>query len=277
MVATAATERSEGRREVAKLGTQKHPAVVRVRSQERAVALLKLCEERGWVLLAGIEPDKPEDVTDVERLLGARLDLGRIPGNEERLCLFHRAFPDIAVKETRSAYVMDESEWGLPPDVYTFIEHYCVDPHCDCRYALVWVMRDEGPECVATIVHRFDGRPAKQTTLDPQAPQSPLADAALKLFRTVLAAPAYEARLERHYRMFKEAVADPDHPINRLLVEEGLQMAVPIVQERIPLAPDGTIDLGLKKTCPCGSGKRYKRCCWLRQGKPTATPGAAVQ
>jgi hypothetical protein len=250
---------------VAKLGTKDHPAAVRVKSQERAAALLRLCDERNLTLIAGIEPDKPEDVTDVERLLGVRLDLGGIPGDVEHLCLFYHAFPDLAVDETRSALVHDDGQWGLPGGVYSFLENYCVDPHCDCRYALIWVVRDTDLEPVATIRHRF-GRPARdpeRTTLDPQARQTPLAEGALRLFRTVLASPGYETRLEGHYRMFKERVADPRHPINLRLRSEGLRATEPIVQGRVPLLPDGTLDLGLKRPCPCGSGKKYKRCCWI--------------
>jgi len=36
---------------------------------ERAQEILMLCNEHGWQVIVGIEPDKPEDVSDVERLL----------------------------------------------------------------------------------------------------------------------------------------------------------------------------------------------------------------
>jgi SWIM/SEC-C metal-binding protein len=54
---------------LAKLGTKQHPAVIRVQSEERATELLSLCEDRGWIVIVGLEPDKPEDITDIERLL----------------------------------------------------------------------------------------------------------------------------------------------------------------------------------------------------------------
>ncbi len=54
---------------MAKLGTEKHPAVVRVATQERAEEILAICNANGWQVIAGIEPGEPEDISDVERLL----------------------------------------------------------------------------------------------------------------------------------------------------------------------------------------------------------------
>ena len=54
---------------MAKLGTKKRPAVVRVHSQAKADEILALCESRGWQVIVGIEPDEPEDISDVKRLL----------------------------------------------------------------------------------------------------------------------------------------------------------------------------------------------------------------
>src|SRR2546426_9899464 len=61
--------REEGGCEVARLGSEKHPAVVRVRSFERAEQILALCNRHGWQVIVGVEEDKPEDVTDFEKLL----------------------------------------------------------------------------------------------------------------------------------------------------------------------------------------------------------------
>jgi len=54
---------------MAKLGSSKRPAVVRVRTEARALEILALCNERGWQVIVGLEADKPEDISDVERLL----------------------------------------------------------------------------------------------------------------------------------------------------------------------------------------------------------------
>jgi SWIM/SEC-C metal-binding protein len=54
---------------MAKLGTEKNAARGRVQSLERAQQILKICDDNGWKVVIGIEPDKPEDITEVNRLL----------------------------------------------------------------------------------------------------------------------------------------------------------------------------------------------------------------
>jgi SWIM/SEC-C metal-binding protein len=56
---------------MAKLGSRKRPAVVRVRTVDRAEKIMNLCNEHGWMVVVGIEDDKPEDISDVERLLNS--------------------------------------------------------------------------------------------------------------------------------------------------------------------------------------------------------------
>lgn len=52
-----------------KLGTEKRPVVVRVQTEGRASEIASICNEHGWYYIIGFEPDKPEDITDIERLL----------------------------------------------------------------------------------------------------------------------------------------------------------------------------------------------------------------
>src|SRR5574341_514754 len=56
---------------VARIGTKKNPAVVRVQTEERAHEVLEYCTERGIQALVGLEPDKDEDLSDIARALGA--------------------------------------------------------------------------------------------------------------------------------------------------------------------------------------------------------------
>lgn len=53
----------------AKLGTEKNPAVVHVRTQKRFKEVTAVFKEKGWQYKIELEPDKPEDVADLERLL----------------------------------------------------------------------------------------------------------------------------------------------------------------------------------------------------------------
>ncbi len=55
---------------MAKLGTKKHPAVVHVQTEARAAEIMGVCNSNGWQVIVGIEPDEPEDISDVERLSG---------------------------------------------------------------------------------------------------------------------------------------------------------------------------------------------------------------
>jgi SWIM/SEC-C metal-binding protein len=54
---------------MAKLGTEKKPAIVRVQNEYRANEIASIFDQNGWHFILGIEPDKPEDISDLEKLL----------------------------------------------------------------------------------------------------------------------------------------------------------------------------------------------------------------
>lgn len=54
---------------MARLGTTKKPAIVRVQTELRAGEIASTFRKNGWKFILGIEPDKPEDISDLERLL----------------------------------------------------------------------------------------------------------------------------------------------------------------------------------------------------------------
>jgi len=56
---------------MAKLGTRQRPAVVRVRTQEAAEEIVGLARKHGWQVIAGVEPDNFEDISDIEKLMRA--------------------------------------------------------------------------------------------------------------------------------------------------------------------------------------------------------------
>ncbi len=58
---------------MAKLGTKKNPAIVCVQTEERAMQVSSVFEENGWKFILGIEPDKSEDISDLEKLLNPPL------------------------------------------------------------------------------------------------------------------------------------------------------------------------------------------------------------
>ena len=56
-------------KKTAKLGTTANPAVINVQTAERVKELESVFEENGWRYTIGLEPDKPEDISDLEVLL----------------------------------------------------------------------------------------------------------------------------------------------------------------------------------------------------------------
>jgi SWIM/SEC-C metal-binding protein len=62
-------QRTAALKKTAKLGTEKNPALVHVRTEERFKEVASLFKEKGWKYKIELEPDKPEDISDLERLL----------------------------------------------------------------------------------------------------------------------------------------------------------------------------------------------------------------
>ena len=56
-------------KKTAKLGTEKNPAVVKVQTEERVKELESVFEENGWKYIIELDPDKPEDIINLEILL----------------------------------------------------------------------------------------------------------------------------------------------------------------------------------------------------------------
>ena len=56
-------------KKMAKLGTGKNPAVVNVQTKERLKEVASIFEKNGWKYTIELEPDKTENITDLETLL----------------------------------------------------------------------------------------------------------------------------------------------------------------------------------------------------------------
>jgi SWIM/SEC-C metal-binding protein len=52
----------------AQLGSPKRPAQLRVQTDERGQELSALCAQNGWACNVTIDPDQPEEITDLELL-----------------------------------------------------------------------------------------------------------------------------------------------------------------------------------------------------------------
>jgi len=74
---------------MARLGTEKKPAIVRVQTEERTQEIASICHEHGWYFIIGLEPDEPENISDVEKLLKLsvpKIDEKKIGRNEPCPC-----------------------------------------------------------------------------------------------------------------------------------------------------------------------------------------------
>jgi SWIM/SEC-C metal-binding protein len=56
-------------KKIIKLGSAKNPASIHVQSEARFKEVSAMCAKHGWHCRIGVEPDKAEDVGDLERLL----------------------------------------------------------------------------------------------------------------------------------------------------------------------------------------------------------------
>jgi hypothetical protein len=179
---------------------------------------------------------------------------------------FDTLFPEVARRELRAVQIVEHAK--LPPGVYGFQENYCNDRDCDCRRVLLQVHWMEGRLEAATINYAFE--PAKppfddepQIFLDLLNPQSAHADDLLDLFKEMLESdPGYHQQLVRHYEMWKAVVDDPRHPDHAKVRGETHDDPdfSPAFPKSTTVRRNGP-KVGPNQPCPCGSGKKYKKCC----------------
>ena len=61
-----------------RLGSEKNPLQFSVHSKAHALALISLCEKRGWKALVRVAPDAPEDTADLDRVRDAPILPARV-------------------------------------------------------------------------------------------------------------------------------------------------------------------------------------------------------
>lgn len=171
---------------------------------------------------------------------------------------FFDIFPEVAKADGRLLLFTDPSTG--PTGAFLFTEYYCIEPGCDCRRVIVKVVHVESTSTVATINHSFEAPTPDdidadlgQTFLDPLNEQSNWSPFFMKVFLDLMLDHAFAEGLVRHYEMVKAAVDEPQHP--RHLVLERIR------RRSTPIDPIRSVRTGRNASCPCGSGKKYKRCC----------------
>lgn len=53
----------------AKVSSQKRPAIVQVKNDQKAAEIQKICDDNEWFVKINIKPGEPEDVSAVDQLL----------------------------------------------------------------------------------------------------------------------------------------------------------------------------------------------------------------
>ena len=191
---------------------------------------------------------------------------------------FYRTFPKLADSELRNFTIAPGYGSSLPGDHYTLMELYCNEKGCDCRRVTIAVFAERNRDFVAHINLGFDSDDAMAGPfLDPLNPQERYAGELLYFFTDMINEdPAYLARLQRHYVLFKERLEGRRYagpPFERPGVVNRIAAAKPpipsfergsdIAFSASPVRREAKV--GRNAPCPCGSGKKYKRCCL---GKP---------
>ena len=184
---------------------------------------------------------------------------------------FHSRLPKVAEEETRTVWVLRDGE--VPKGQYGFMEFYCSEDDCDCRRVIFQVFEPDREEMVATIGWGWedaefydrwghgDGDEMKGPFLEPFGEQSSYAQGILRLFEEqLLTDTGYVSRIKRHYQMFKE-VASQD-PVRKSRDDTDGDVAKRGIRKST-LKPQRVLGPRARRNapCPCGSGKKYKKCC----------------
>lgn len=181
---------------------------------------------------------------------------------------FARLFPELAASEVRS--IEPKGIAGLPDRPFWLTEFYCSDYRCDCRRVILIVEDMATRKQVASINFAFEPptppfEDEGQIFLDPLNPQSVLSEVFLDFISQMLEVDTeYRDRLERHYTMWKQVVDDVSHPDNPKIANEShkdpaFRPAFPMGETVRRAGPK----VGPNDPCPCGSGKKHKKCCRL--------------
>ncbi len=127
---------------------------------------------------------------------------------------------------------------------FVIADQYCVDPECDCNeFALTMMDISQGPTQAngATLVVSLSGDAPKM----------------------LLNMGMDDMIVERVYRKWRQGLKDPDLLTKRYARMKAYGRGESPLNGSLPASPrpTGAAKIGRNQPCPCGSGKKYKRCC----------------
>ena len=170
--------------------------------------------------------------------------------------LFNLLFPDVP------PYSINVSKSPLLPDgSYAFLERYCPNPKCDCQEGLFHMVKvDPQSEfsgtSIADIDYHWGGKYSnKNPKIRKGTEQSDAAREGLKRFQDSLQNElGLVDSFKAHYKMLKDYFIQ--HPDELLIEDEEL-----LIENNDKLMTKTGPKVGRNAPCPCGSGKKYKKCC----------------
>lgn len=139
---------------------------------------------------------------------------------------------------------------ALPDDaIYSICEHFPQTTDLNCKMAVIEIFRPHEPHELgrvileASVVIDYDWSPNATQPQPVLASESPKDELALNLFdafkESVLQEDDYQKRLDEHCLRLKEILSQS----NRQSPNKSAKR------------------VGRNEPCPCGSGKKYKKCC----------------
>ena len=144
-------------------------------------------------------------------------------------------------------YTFEKAAWAAD-------EQYCVQPKCPCTDLVLsfLMLKDAAGRKITSLrdlpAIRYDYRSQATRQLAPGPAGTPPTGQLLQALKT--AYPALDTRLELHHRIMQTLYARHDLAQNKLLIKR-LEAQVPSLAHRP----------GRNDPCPCGSGKKFKKCC----------------
>jgi hypothetical protein len=136
---------------------------------------------------------------------------------------------------------VDEVDYGL-------IDLYCINPSCNCNKVVLQVINDESEEPLFAVIYNIKQKTFKldddqKVIVSNQKVEAILAEIRNKFSETKVKGISYADRYPRMRTIFKDflvrkGIPQNYHPETRLVAT-----------------------IGRNDDCPCGSGKKYKKCC----------------
>jgi hypothetical protein len=175
-----------------------------------------------------------------------------------------------------SASIRFTKEKGIPDGNYAFIEFFCNDPYCDCKHVFMTVVDAATEKPLTTIVYGWEDKefyrnwwreayheePTEEELTHHKGPSLfkgvtsvPFAGKLMEYFQKDMLDADFGEVLEARYLKFKNKLKKDEQKEKTFDFLPGDVAPVLASEQRV------VEKIGRNEPCPCGSGKKYKKCC----------------